>query len=150
MTLLYNNRKLKPSGWALPSVSGGSAVGGHACVSPSQYGRLFVEAFLKQCMPLLDFSFKKHRVRALEGCVGETSWPFPGQGCRGIVPLPVIWSSVLLGHPALCQPQLEMLSLDRVSPSHLAPEIPPVLTHRSLLQWEGGLLDALPSLNLMC
>ncbi|XP_057411366.1 Fanconi anemia group D2 protein isoform X3 [Balaenoptera acutorostrata] len=26
-----------------------------------QYGRLFVEAFLKQCMPLLDFSFRKHR-----------------------------------------------------------------------------------------
>ncbi|XP_012781366.2 Fanconi anemia group D2 protein isoform X2 [Ochotona princeps] len=30
----------------------------HACL---KYGRLFVEAFLKQCMPLLDFSFKKHR-----------------------------------------------------------------------------------------
>lgn len=28
-----------------------------------QYGRHFVEAFLKQCMPLLDFSFRKHRVR---------------------------------------------------------------------------------------
>ncbi|XP_025128345.3 Fanconi anemia group D2 protein isoform X1 [Bubalus kerabau] len=26
-----------------------------------KYGRLFVEAFLKQCMPLLDFSFRKHR-----------------------------------------------------------------------------------------
>ncbi|ELW63491.1 Fanconi anemia group D2 protein [Tupaia chinensis] len=31
----------------------------HACL---KYGRLFVEAFLKQCMPLLDFSFKKHRI----------------------------------------------------------------------------------------
>uniref|UniRef100_A0A452UX23 FA complementation group D2 n=1 Tax=Ursus maritimus TaxID=29073 RepID=A0A452UX23_URSMA len=32
------------------------------CVSSLlQYGRLFVEAFLKQCMPLLDFSFRKHR-----------------------------------------------------------------------------------------
>uniref|UniRef100_A0A2I3TXL5 FA complementation group D2 n=1 Tax=Pan troglodytes TaxID=9598 RepID=A0A2I3TXL5_PANTR len=31
------------------------------CVSLLQYGRLFVEAFLKQCMPLLDFSFRKHR-----------------------------------------------------------------------------------------
>lgn len=30
----------------------------HACL---KYGRLFVEAFLKQCMPLLDFSFRKHR-----------------------------------------------------------------------------------------
>ncbi|XP_046951462.1 Fanconi anemia group D2 protein [Lynx rufus] len=30
----------------------------HVCL---KYGRLFVEAFLKQCMPLLDFSFKKHR-----------------------------------------------------------------------------------------
>ncbi|KAJ8788119.1 hypothetical protein J1605_005418 [Eschrichtius robustus] len=27
-----------------------------------KYGRLFVEAFLKQCMPLLDFSFRKHRI----------------------------------------------------------------------------------------
>lgn len=36
----------------------------HQCVSSLlQYGRLFVEAFLKQCMPLLDFSFRKHRVR---------------------------------------------------------------------------------------
>ncbi|XP_036594062.1 Fanconi anemia group D2 protein [Trichosurus vulpecula] len=26
-----------------------------------KYGRLFVETFLKQCMPLLDFSFRKHR-----------------------------------------------------------------------------------------
>uniref|UniRef100_A0A8C5NYK1 Fanconi anemia, complementation group D2 n=1 Tax=Jaculus jaculus TaxID=51337 RepID=A0A8C5NYK1_JACJA len=26
-----------------------------------KYGRHFVEAFLKQCMPLLDFSFRKHR-----------------------------------------------------------------------------------------
>lgn len=26
-----------------------------------KYGRRFVEAFLKQCMPLLDFSFRKHR-----------------------------------------------------------------------------------------
>ncbi|XP_066899567.1 Fanconi anemia group D2 protein isoform X7 [Kogia breviceps] len=30
----------------------------HVCL---KYGRLFVEAFLKQCMPLLDFSFRKHR-----------------------------------------------------------------------------------------
>ncbi|KAM9680879.1 Fanconi anemia group D2 protein isoform 3-T4 [Dama dama] len=30
----------------------------YACL---KYGRLFVEAFLKQCMPLLDFSFRKHR-----------------------------------------------------------------------------------------
>lgn len=30
----------------------------HACL---KYGRHFVEAFLKQCMPLLDFSFRKHR-----------------------------------------------------------------------------------------
>ncbi|XP_021116162.1 Fanconi anemia group D2 protein isoform X3 [Heterocephalus glaber] len=30
----------------------------HACL---KYGRLFVEVFLKQCMPLLDFSFRKHR-----------------------------------------------------------------------------------------
>lgn len=30
----------------------------HICL---KYGRLFVEAFLKQCMPLLDFSFRKHR-----------------------------------------------------------------------------------------
>ncbi|KAM6162731.1 Fanconi anemia group D2 protein [Erethizon dorsatum] len=30
----------------------------HACL---KYGRLFVEAFLKQCMPLLDFSFRRHR-----------------------------------------------------------------------------------------
>ncbi|XP_075406569.1 Fanconi anemia group D2 protein isoform X1 [Tenrec ecaudatus] len=30
----------------------------HACL---KYGHLFVEAFLKQCMPLLDFSFRKHR-----------------------------------------------------------------------------------------
>ncbi|XP_031326705.1 Fanconi anemia group D2 protein isoform X1 [Camelus dromedarius] len=30
----------------------------HACL---KFGRLFVEAFLKQCMPLLDFSFRKHR-----------------------------------------------------------------------------------------
>uniref|UniRef100_A0A8C3T0C6 FA complementation group D2 n=1 Tax=Chelydra serpentina TaxID=8475 RepID=A0A8C3T0C6_CHESE len=28
---------------------------------PSRYGRLFVEAFLKLAMPLLDYSFKKHR-----------------------------------------------------------------------------------------
>uniref|UniRef100_A0A672U4D1 FA complementation group D2 n=1 Tax=Strigops habroptila TaxID=2489341 RepID=A0A672U4D1_STRHB len=28
---------------------------------PSKYGRLFVEAFLKLAMPLLDYSFKKHR-----------------------------------------------------------------------------------------
>ncbi|KAM7335340.1 hypothetical protein ACRRTK_005817 [Alexandromys fortis] len=27
-----------------------------------KYGRHFVEAFLKQCMPLLDFSFRKHRI----------------------------------------------------------------------------------------
>ncbi|CAK6435551.1 unnamed protein product [Pipistrellus nathusii] len=30
----------------------------HVCL---KYGRLFVEVFLKQCMPLLDFSFRKHR-----------------------------------------------------------------------------------------
>lgn len=30
----------------------------HVCL---KYGRRFVEAFLKQCMPLLDFSFRKHR-----------------------------------------------------------------------------------------
>ncbi|XP_059965063.1 Fanconi anemia group D2 protein isoform X2 [Mesoplodon densirostris] len=30
----------------------------HVCL---KYGCLFVEAFLKQCMPLLDFSFRKHR-----------------------------------------------------------------------------------------
>ncbi|XP_029412895.1 Fanconi anemia group D2 protein isoform X1 [Nannospalax galili] len=30
----------------------------HTCL---KYGRRFVEAFLKQCMPLLDFSFRKHR-----------------------------------------------------------------------------------------
>ncbi|XP_006872269.1 PREDICTED: Fanconi anemia group D2 protein [Chrysochloris asiatica] len=30
----------------------------HVCL---KYGHLFVEAFLKQCMPLLDFSFRKHR-----------------------------------------------------------------------------------------
>ncbi|XP_040593348.1 Fanconi anemia group D2 protein isoform X3 [Mesocricetus auratus] len=30
----------------------------HVCL---KYGRHFVEAFLKQCMPLLDFSFRKHR-----------------------------------------------------------------------------------------
>ncbi|XP_044772399.1 Fanconi anemia group D2 protein isoform X2 [Neomonachus schauinslandi] len=30
-------------------------------ISLIKYGRLFVEAFLKQCMPLLDFSFRKHR-----------------------------------------------------------------------------------------
>ncbi|KAM5281086.1 Fanconi anemia group D2 protein [Ctenodactylus gundi] len=30
----------------------------HVCL---KYGRLFVEAFLKHCMPLLDFSFRKHR-----------------------------------------------------------------------------------------
>lgn len=30
----------------------------HTCL---KYGRVFVEAFLKQCMPLLDFSFRKHR-----------------------------------------------------------------------------------------
>ncbi|XP_058144536.1 Fanconi anemia group D2 protein isoform X2 [Dasypus novemcinctus] len=30
----------------------------HVCL---KYGRLFVETFLKQCMPLLDFSFRKHR-----------------------------------------------------------------------------------------
>ena len=30
----------------------------YACL---KYGHLFVEAFLKQCMPLLDFSFRKHR-----------------------------------------------------------------------------------------
>ncbi|ELK34358.1 Fanconi anemia group D2 protein [Myotis davidii] len=31
----------------------------HVCL---KYGRLFVEVFLKQCMPLLDFSFRKHRI----------------------------------------------------------------------------------------
>ncbi|GAB1291159.1 Fanconi anemia group D2 protein homolog [Apodemus speciosus] len=31
-----------------------------------EYGRRFVEAFLKQCMPLLDFSFRKHRGRCSE------------------------------------------------------------------------------------
>ncbi|KAH0519672.1 Fanconi anemia group D2 protein-like protein [Microtus ochrogaster] len=31
----------------------------HVCL---KYGRHFVEAFLKQCMPLLDFSFRKHRI----------------------------------------------------------------------------------------
>ncbi|XP_037657572.1 Fanconi anemia group D2 protein isoform X2 [Choloepus didactylus] len=30
----------------------------HVCL---KYGRQFVETFLKQCMPLLDFSFRKHR-----------------------------------------------------------------------------------------
>ncbi|XP_037378552.1 Fanconi anemia group D2 protein [Talpa occidentalis] len=30
----------------------------HVCL---KYGHLFVKAFLKQCMPLLDFSFRKHR-----------------------------------------------------------------------------------------
>lgn len=30
----------------------------HVCL---KYGRLFAEVFLKQCMPLLDFSFRKHR-----------------------------------------------------------------------------------------
>ncbi|XP_007652032.1 Fanconi anemia group D2 protein isoform X3 [Cricetulus griseus] len=30
----------------------------HVCL---KYGRHFVEAFLKQCMPLLDFCFRKHR-----------------------------------------------------------------------------------------
>ncbi|XP_012587637.1 PREDICTED: Fanconi anemia group D2 protein [Condylura cristata] len=30
----------------------------HVCL---KYGHLFVKAFLRQCMPLLDFSFKKHR-----------------------------------------------------------------------------------------
>lgn len=41
-----------------------SARGHHQYISSLlQYGRLFVEAFLKQCMPLLDFSFRKHRVR---------------------------------------------------------------------------------------
>lgn len=29
----------------------------------SQYGRLFLEVFLKLAMPLLDYSFKKHKVR---------------------------------------------------------------------------------------
>ncbi|XP_006887761.1 PREDICTED: Fanconi anemia group D2 protein [Elephantulus edwardii] len=31
----------------------------HVCL---KYGHTFVEAFLKQCMPLLDFSFRKHRI----------------------------------------------------------------------------------------
>lgn len=31
-------------------------------ISLLQYGRLFVEAFLKLAMPLLDHSFKKHTV----------------------------------------------------------------------------------------
>lgn len=39
-----------------------------------QYGRLFVEAFLKLAMPLLDYSFKKHRVSLSETELSGTSW----------------------------------------------------------------------------
>uniref|UniRef100_A0A8C3BHB8 FA complementation group D2 n=1 Tax=Cairina moschata TaxID=8855 RepID=A0A8C3BHB8_CAIMO len=35
----------------------------HILVNLVKYGRLFVEAFLKLAMPLLDHSFKKHRIR---------------------------------------------------------------------------------------
>jgi hypothetical protein len=49
-----------------------------------------VEAFLKQCMPLLDFSFRKHRVRsesreqshALKSCTKAMSGVIPGLGLR--------------------------------------------------------------------
>lgn len=97
-----------------------SARGHHQCLSSLfQYGRLFVEAFLKQCMPLLDFSFRKHRVRteqqqrlALYSCSEDVSMETSGLAWEQS-PCPGSESQIYLGtsghfsHPQRCPQRTE-------------------------------------------